>query len=235
MAAHVTSTGPRFGPYFALEVRTDLAGWHPLASLSHSDLLADLVEATRRRMGDVGVGRSEIRAVASTVSLGLFARIVSPFVGAWAAGEATAPPDPDSLWLTPASAGLMPLATNAGLVDADPAGAVDNLVLPLLSPIGRRFSLSVTILRGNVSAAVAGACEVVASVEPGLLARTQSLRAALLSRGPLRGSGTVAGPFVRNSCCLLYQLPGHGLCGNCVLLAPRTRTGEARSAHVAHP
>ena len=56
----------------------------------------------------------------------------------------------------------------------------------------------------------------------------------LLAREPLTGTGWFdhrpddGGPrpgwsFTRTSCCLFYRVPGGGLCGDCVLAAPRRR------------
>jgi hypothetical protein len=43
----------------------------------------------------------------------------------------------------------------------------------------------------------------------------------LLATSELSGCGDFIGSgFVRNSCCLMYRIPGAGLCGDCVL---RTR------------
>ena len=45
------------------------------------------------------------------------------------------------------------------------------------------------------------------------------LATGMLARPPLRGVGEY-GPdrrFRRRSCCLLYRVPGAGLCGDCIL------------------
>ena len=63
---------------------------------------------------------------------------------------------------------------------------------------------------------------------------TAQLANRLLAREPLLGTGTFdhrpddGGPrpgwsFTRTSCCLFYRVPGGGLCGDCVLAAPRRR------------
>ncbi len=89
-----------------------------------------------------------------------------------------------------------------------------------------RFGVSPKVLRGNAASGLVGALRVLIDRVPGGVA--VELAGALLAEGgALAGTGTfiheegLGVAFVRRSCCLYYQVPGGGLCGDCVL-----RTGR---------
>lgn len=214
---------PDLGANFRLEVIRDGTGWTPLTALRSPEMLMDREENTRLAIGGVGTSPREIRAVASTMALGLFSRLLSPVLGAAATGVPTMPPDPATTWFRPVARGTIPLATTAALGPADPEGAVEHLVLPLVDPMASTYALSRTVLVGNIAAAVAGACEVIAMTHPDAAGAAAALRARLLSTPLLRGTGTPSGRFVRASCCLIWQLPMHYICSNCVLVNAGTR------------
>lgn len=233
----------RFGPFFALIGPNDPvdaeARWHSLTELMTAEVLAERVahaRATISLRGRVGGSPADTRAVVSTMSLGLFARILSPVIGAAITGDRSLAPDPSSTWFQVVEAGPVPLRTSVPLVSADPDAVLRELALPLAQALTREYRLSPTTLRGNLAAAVAGACHVIALVDPTLSGEAARLRARLLSNDPLTGAGTPTGAFVRRSCCLIYRLPMGYLCSNCVLVAHDTpmarRLGSAMSSTI---
>lgn len=70
----------RFGPFFALTTAdTDGGDWHCLTELLAPGFLADRVEHARATIEARSTGRdpvTDVRAVASTMALGLFARLL---------------------------------------------------------------------------------------------------------------------------------------------------------------
>ena len=102
---------------------------------------------------------------------------------------------------------------------------VHDLTGPLAAAFGAAFRLSQQVLRGNVASAMSGAAAMLAVAFPSRAETAGRLTAQVLAAGWLRGSGRYARPdpgqprwhLARRSCCLLYRLPGAGLCGDCVL------------------
>lgn len=217
----------QFGANFTLGLRA-ARGWMPLTRLLEDDVLAERMDNTRTAIGGVGRTQREIRAVASTMALGLFSRLLSPALGAVVLGVPGPRPDLATMWMEPVHRGTVPLATSAELEEIDPQEAVEGLVAPLVEPMSRVFRLSPTVLIGDIAAAVAGSCEVIAGVRPDLADAAADLRARLLETPLLDGSGTPRGKFVRSSCCLIWQLPMHYICSNCVLVDARTRMVRER-------
>jgi hypothetical protein len=221
----------RFGPFFELATAdaSDSGHWHSLSELFEPGLLAERVEYARAMIEARSPARepvTDVRAVASTMALGLFARLLSPVIGAVLVGEPAMRPDPTTTWLRTVTSGPVPLRTSEPLVAASPDEAVEHLVLPLASAVSRQFRLSMRILLGNTAAAVVGACHVVSLVEAGLAAEASALRERMLSTPPLRDTGTASGPFVRTSCCLIYRLPMDYICSNCILVSRHTPTAQ---------
>lgn len=227
----MTGTAPDpsvFGPNFELVAVDGSPDWMPLSSMASPTVLMERVENTRLAIGGVGGSPREVRAVASTMALGLFSRLLSPVLGAALLGAPSLSPDPRATFLKRVRRGTIPLATGAGRVDADPRAVLEGLVLPLIPQMSRVYRLSRRVLIGNAAAAVAGACGVVEAVRPDLAEEAEDLRAALLTTPRLAGSGTPRGPFVRSSCCLIWQLPMHYICSNCVLVDAGTRMVRER-------
>lgn len=108
---------------------------------------------------------------------------------------------------------------------------IDPLVRPLVEAMGRTFRLSLTVLWGNVTSAVAGAARMCMQARPDLAQQAGATVDVLLRTGPLTGTGAWVQPdlsrprwfLARRSCCLLYRLPGAAPCGDCVLLTPGVR------------
>lgn len=218
----------QFGANFQLVGKDESPEWTPLTRLLDADALIEREENTRAAIGHVGRAPREIRAVASTMALGLFSRILSPVLGAAVLGTPGPRPSLSTTWFTPVPRGTIPLATSAPLALPDPREAVENLVMPLVGPMSEVYRLSRRVLMGNIAAAVAGSCEVISGVRPDLAGAADDLRARLLTTPELAGAGTARGRFVRSSCCLIWQLPMHYICSNCILVDAGTRMVRER-------
>jgi hypothetical protein len=226
----------RLGPYFAWQPRAGRAGWRPLADLLDPEVVADRVAAGQQvimRMS--GLGRDEIgeRVVASTIFLGLAARLLSPLLAAAALAKTVPLADPGRLWWQAVEGGPIPIAYDG--LDCVPGGAgealartaVDGLIAPLLDVFRRRFVLSPQVLWGNVASALGGAAGMIAdnADDPAAAERSAAIVAGMLALTPLAGMATLHRPdperarwfLVRHNCCLYYRIPGGGTCGDCVL------------------
>ncbi|MEV6598553.1 (2Fe-2S)-binding protein [Actinoplanes sp. NPDC051346] len=79
------------------------------------------------------------------------------------------------------------------------------------------------LLWGNVASSIAGALRTLAIHGTAPVETCHAVAERLLENGPLAGTGTVTinqGQlfFVRRSCCLHYQIPAGGKCGDCALI-----------------
>jgi hypothetical protein len=189
--------------------------------------------------------------------LGLASQLVSPVLGAAAAGGVVPRLALTDLWWRPAASGVWPLA--AGPIEGSAVGQpgsdrelreaaalvserVHDLTGPLAAAFGAAFRLSPQVLRGNVASALAGAAAVLAVALPRRAETAGRLTAQVLAAGWLQGSGPYVRPdpaqprwhLERRSCCLLYRLPRAGLCGDCVLRRPKPRT-DGRSGPATWP
>ncbi|WP_431676751.1 (2Fe-2S)-binding protein [Kitasatospora sp. KL5] len=231
----------RIGPYFA--VRTGSAGagppagFRPLRELydggPDGPLAARIAEVARR------MGTAEPRVAASTVHLGLAARLWSVALGTAALGAAVPDLHPDlAHWALPAEGPLdLWLPHPVALSDGPPADALHQAVItenlaPLAAAVRAVTPIAEPLLHGNTASALAGTLKVLAMTPA--LRRTLALPAAealvrdLLDRPPLRGTGTLSAPgepfaFRRTSCCLYYRAPGSWVCGDCVFDRPPAR------------
>ena len=221
--------------------------WRPLGALmSDPGALTERVTVARGALAaraGVAPGDIEERVAASIVFLGLAAQLVSPLLGATVIAGAVPRLAVTDLWWLPAAGGPWPLAagpadvTIAGQLDSDRelrqaaalvSDGVHGLTGPPAAAFGSTFRLSAQVLRGNVASALAGASGVLAAAFPARAGTAGRLADYILALEPLRGSGQFAQPgpggprrsFVRRSCCLLYRVPGAGVCGDCVLRRP---------------
>lgn len=209
------------GPFFAVGRDLDGPGWLPLRALLEGPALDERVAHVGAVLGRLAGTEIEPRVAASTLSLGLFARLVSPVLGAAALGLPLPRPTLDDAWWRPVEAGPWPLAlTGPGDLaepeDADPEALLTDVVAPLVERLAASYSLSRKIGWGNAASAVFGAAGMLARARPDLARAARATAEGLLA-GPLAGTGDPGPPFVRRSCCLYYRIPGGGYCGDCVL------------------
>jgi hypothetical protein len=230
------------GPFFAVERWQAAQGWRPLRRLADDPLvLRERVGSARSviaAMSGVPVGDLEPRVVASTVFLGLSARLVAPAFGASVLAGTGVGYSLADLWWQPVAGGPWPLALSSRATVAAGAGrsvervATDltqMIVLDLLSPIltafAETFRLSRRVLWGNVASGLGGALTMVVAARPKLGDRAAALVEAILGLPPLRATADLVAPepdhprrfLVRRSCCLFYRIPGGGTCADCVL------------------
>jgi hypothetical protein len=216
------------GGYFEISCgRAPPGGSFQLATTAYRRGLRGLVEQTGE-----AAGAGELRVAASTLHLGLAARLWSaPLACALNRGVV---PDlrllqvsdrlPLRLWLPASPAGDDP--AGAGWLGADEqslAGLLQQVVLAgQLAPLaaGLTGQVAAGLLRGNAASALIGALTVLSATRPDLADRARALAWLLLATPELAGSGALTGPglsFRRTSCCLYYRVPGGGLCGDCSL------------------
>ncbi|MFD6875592.1 MULTISPECIES: (2Fe-2S)-binding protein [unclassified Streptomyces] len=211
------------GPFFAVPYGKEppAPGFRPLTELYGEHLDPWVGEVGRR------IGSGPDRVAASTAQFGIASRLWS--IGLGCAALAGRVPDlaADRVrWRLPDAGSMELWLPEPGEL---PAGALGETVLGNLglleTPLRERFGVSAKVLRGNAASGLVGALRVLLDrVEGG---PAVDLAGALLADGgPLAGSGTfiheegLGVAFVRRSCCLYYQVPGGGFCGDCVL---RTR------------
>jgi FhuF 2Fe-2S C-terminal domain len=137
-----------------------------------------------------------------------------------------------------------PDAADADAADLDEAAAllsercVQGVAVPVAAAFRAQFRLSPLVLRGNIASALAGAAGMLAARFPDRAEAAGQLTARMLARGPLAGAGQLIQPdasrprrfLVRNSCCLLYRVPGGGMCGDCVLTPEHIRRQQWQAA-----
>ena len=221
------------GGYFALPVHPD-AQSQSLAGLFADDVVTDHVERTRDAIA-ASVGcpteRISLRMAASSLQLGVAARLLSPAIGGALCLGAVPVLDQRSLRWVPGAGHAPQFTVPAPVWQAvDPqtsAQVIAESVVPVLTELGARLnallSLSPRITSGNLTSAANGAVTVLALSRPEQEAPGRALVRALASTEPLRGTGEfVDGRFRRRSCCLYYQAPRAGLCGDCVLVPDAT-------------
>jgi ferric iron reductase protein FhuF len=150
--------------------------------------------------------------------------LVSPWLGTAVRAGAVPVVPASSLWFLP-SAQPVRLAVVGPVqwVEASVATLYDAclgpLVEPLLAATASAYSVSSQVMWGNVASSVVGAGTVLRQSTD--LGQVDAWVRGLLATGELSGCGDLTRTgFVRNSCCLMYRIPGAGLCGDCVL---RTR------------
>ena len=219
----------RLGEYFALSAAAG-GGWHPVADLLEPATLHERAAATRHAIaGFSGADPADVplRVAASSLQMAIASRLISPALGSVVAvGRVPL--------LTPAavrwrSAGH---SVQFGAVDlqwrrvdgpADAAALIaetllDGVLAPLTDRMHRTLALSPQVMWGNAMSAANGAVTVLGMTDRSLVAAGRRLITSLARTAPLRDTAvTDAGNFRRRSCCLFYQAPHGGLCGDCVL------------------
>jgi hypothetical protein len=225
------------GPYFAVETHPPTSPlsppWQSLGELTGTptspDALAARISEVRERLAATAgcpVADVEFRVAASVAQLGLCARLLSPVLGAAAAGRAL-PVDTAQTWWIPALGGPFRLSLPE-LPLLDPATPEAACLALLDGPIGQitraveAMAVSPQVLWGNVASAVNGAVTMITKARPDLAAPAASAATAILRYPALTGTyrGSPGAGFRRQNCCLIYRLSPPGTaryCGDCVL------------------
>jgi FhuF 2Fe-2S C-terminal domain len=257
-SSEALAAAARAGPFFGLEHWALGAGWRPLGVLV-SDLPtlrgrvtdARAVIAARAGLDPLAV---EERVAASVMFLGLAARLLSPSLGAAVITGMVPCLGVGDLWWRPARGAPWPMAAGpAGarkIGDLSSCGqltsaaallaerCVQGVIEPVTAAFAAAFGLSLRVLRGNVASALAGAAGMLAEAVPDRAEAAGKLAGTMLTLDPLRGTGELVQPDVsrarwfllRNSCCLLYRVPGAGTCGDCVLTPEAVRRQQWQAA-----
>lgn len=238
------------GPYFAVELhrpgqRPD-PPWRPMAELlDHPEPLQERIESVRRLLAagaGIAPGAIQWRVAASTVHLGLVARLLAPALAtAVLTGRGPQSGLTEMFW-QPAVGGPFPLSLPAPLPTAEPDCETGDdresahlLTWLTTGPIGQLThamlgagAVSEKVLQGNVASAVHSAAQQIGVARPDLGDRTTALLRTVTHHPPLRGTGRhlPSGQFQRHSCCLIYRALGptssgaeRVVCGDCVLAA----------------
>ena len=220
------------GPYFAVEVHRPGSPlrppWQSLGELTGSPgALAGRIGEVRERLAAAAgcpAAAVEFRVAASIAQLGLCARLLSPALGAAAAGRAL-PVDLGQARWVPALGGPFRLSLAEAAVDAE-AGTAATAAL-LAGPITQivraveAMAVSPRVLWGNVASAVNGAAAMIAAARPDLAGPAAETAAAMLANPALTGTfrGRPLRGFRRRNCCLIYRLSPErpAYCGDCIL------------------
>ncbi|OMC38788.1 hypothetical protein A5740_01650 [Mycobacterium sp. GA-1841] len=220
------------GEFFALPT-AEAAGWRTIETLCGDPaVLREYTTRTRAATASgFGIDAADIpvKAAASSLHLAITARLLSPAVGAAVCLDAIPLLTPDSVFWQQDSS-HRPLLGSRGVewvteTDAHRGAAViaESLIATVLSLLNATMreavSLPPQVMWGNVASAANGAVTVLGATRPDAAPRGRELVAALIAIEPLRGAADVAGQrFRRRNCCLFYQVPGGGYCGDCVLV-----------------
>lgn len=220
------------GEFFTLPA-ADPATWRPIRSLCGDQAAVHEYTMRTRAATAAGFGIAEtdvpVKAAASSVHLSITARLLSPVVGAAVCLGTVPVLTLDSLFWQKDSSHRPALGTLGAdsVTEADPrrAAAVitESLIGTVFSLLNNTMrlaeSLSPQVMWGNIASAANGAVTVLAQSRPDAEARGRELIHALISTDPLRGTADLVGQrFRRRNCCLFYQVPGGGYCGDCVLV-----------------
>jgi len=237
------------GPYFAVDVHRPgvppRPPWQPLGELIGSpDALAGRIGEVRERLAAAAgcpPASVEFRVAASIAQLGLCARLLSPALGAAAAGRALPVDIAQARWI-PALGGPFRLSLPDTVLEAGaagtgaagtgaagtgaaagPAATADLLAGPITQIVRavQAMAVSPLVLWGNVASAVNGAATMIAAARPDLASSAARAAAALLGQPVLAGTyqGRPLKGFRRRSCCLIYRLSpdAPAYCGDCIL------------------
>ena len=220
------------GPYFAVDVHRPGSPvrppWQPLGELTSSPgALAGRIGEVRERLAAAAgcpAAAVEFRVAASIAQLGLCARLLSPALGAAAAGRVLSVDAAQARWI-PVLGGPFRLSLAEEAIAAEAGAAAPPHCSPVPSPRSsgpsQAMAVSPRVLWGNVASAVNGAATMIAAVRPDLTGPAAEAAAAMLRYPPLAGTyqGHPLRGFRRRNCCLIYRLSPErpAYCGDCVL------------------
>ncbi|MDL5158616.1 (2Fe-2S)-binding protein [Actinomycetospora termitidis] len=197
--------------------------WRPLPEFTGDVLDARIDQIA----GQLNASR---RVAGSLLGLSVSARITGLVLGA-AALHGLVPRLHDRVHWRPWSGGPAPLwLETPEAVDHDDLAAtataeIDRTLRPVLAAIRAQAAVSDQVLWGNVASSVGGALRMILTDRPREATRATATARAVVANPPLLGLGEFraepAHPtgigFGRRTCCLFYQVPGGGTCGDCVL------------------
>jgi len=191
--------------------------------------MRDRIASVRQALADAGGVPADVieeRVAASTVQLGMVARLLSPALAVLVLG-AWLDPAPPSLWRQDVIGGPVPLS--AGMDAGAPPPPVDiavetllsQLITPLNDAVIRQVRLSGRVLWGNVASTISATSRLIGAARPDLADRSQMLAGAIFQAPQLRTEHNPPRPgFRRSSCCLYYRLAPErtgSTCSDCVL------------------
>lgn len=211
--------------------------WRTLASLVHDPHQLDArIDAVRTDLASrAGIAQANVPmpVAASLTQLGLAVRLVQPVVRlALTAGVVPRLTLEDLWWrgelYNPAPLGFTTLtgrrpADCEDVARALLADAIDPVLDPLGAAVIRARRVSPQVLRGNTVAAIAAAARsfdrVAGHGGPGPTRHGERLvQTVLTARSDPRASHLAPnGNFERDTCCLIYRVPGAGFCADCPL------------------
>lgn len=222
------------GPWFAASPNTSTDGpdgrWQD-AQVLYQDEHA--VQALRDRLAR-RLGTDQARVGASILQQGWAARLFSLGLGMLTRRALVA--DMSALqWRDDAGSVLMRLPTPAAR-PGGPAQVLDQILdehlAPLAAGLRRAGSVPELVLRGNAASALlyaallidgpAGPPDGPAGLGQGTAGGPATVLARQLAQDPRLAGGLrlTSDGWRRRSCCLIYRVRGHGLCGDCVLDRP---------------
>jgi ferric iron reductase protein FhuF len=227
----------RIGDFFTLD-RPDLGGI-PLGTLVESaERYDDRIAATGRalaRLSHVDEDQLPRRAIASLVFLGISARLVAPTLAAAAIDRVVPELTLENVNAAELGDGRLVLrvtrfrALTKSRTPAPPELAdligghlLEGQIARLVAAFASRDALHPRLLWGNVASSVASSARLIGQHHPDLSDASGKTATLILDRTPLSGCGylTRNGDVIdyhRRSCCLYYQFPNAGTCGDCPL------------------
>jgi ferric iron reductase protein FhuF len=208
--------------------------WHPFTALFDEDgpkLLDHQVDAVRAQLN------TELRRpVASLLHMGAAASVTAPLLAVAAMAGFVPELSPPSLQLGYSAGGRLHLETLVvperthttllpALADQLIATGLEGLLAPFTAALTTVVGLPEPTLAGNTFSALAAAARLIQPADLG--ARARAIVDLVARRYlPLSDAGVLnwrspetAGYFRRRNCCLFYQVPGGGTCGDCILEA----------------
>jgi len=218
------------GEYFALSTPGE-GEWRAWSTFYDTANLVGLVDRTRHAIAasaNCETARIPVKLAASSLQLGVTARLLSPVVGAatcfgvvplltstsvvWQARDNETP----RLGMAALEWVSAPTTSRAALLISE--SIIATVIRPLNDALRSAVSLPSQVAWGNVTSAANGAVTVLSMSRPRDERGGRALVRALMAAPPLEGTGSFAdGSFVRRSCCLFYLAPHGGFCGDCVL------------------
>ena len=226
------------GDFFRLD-RPGLAGV-PLSQLVDSpEVYASRIDATRHALARLMDRDPDVlprRAIASLLFLGISARLVAPALAAAALNRLVPRLLLEDVIAAELADGRLVLrltrfhALNQGpttpILDLIGAHLIEGQVGRLVHAFSSRDALHPRLLWGNVASTVASTAKLINQHHPRQADTTVMTARLILERPPLAQCGRLTGDssgihYHRVSCCLYYQFPDAGTCGDCPLPGSR--------------